>query len=167
MATGDSPSRPSRVLCHGWCLSQDKSIDVNYYFFYFNFLFFHLYIYTIRVASFWMLCDFGVWAPSQTGWSLASISCKNLESRWLSGSPMDWLHLGLDHLIERNDLLLRHQSIFVGFLMNWILLRQDKNIHFKQDRTYVTQSSFTITLLFNFHTQWSHFEPKGDYKISF
>ena len=28
---------------------------------------------TIRVASFWILCDFRVWAPSWTGWPLASI----------------------------------------------------------------------------------------------
>ena len=39
---------------------------------------------TIRVASFWMLCDFRVWAPSWTGWPLASISC---ESRWWSEVP--------------------------------------------------------------------------------
>ena len=39
---------------------------------------------TFRVASPWMLYDFRVWAPSWTGWPLASISCRSFESRWLS-----------------------------------------------------------------------------------
>ena len=42
---------------------------------------------TILAASFWMLCDFRVWAPSWTGWPLASISCEIFESRWLSEVP--------------------------------------------------------------------------------
>ena len=45
---------------------------------------------TIRVASFWMLFDFRVWAPSWTGWALASISCESFESRWLNEGPRDW-----------------------------------------------------------------------------
>ena len=38
---------------------------------------------TVRVASFWMLCNFRVGAPSWTGWPLATISCESFESRWI------------------------------------------------------------------------------------
>ena len=52
---------------------------------------------TIRVASFWMLCDFRVCASSWTGWPLASISCVSFESRWLSEVPrVDSLRSGLN-----------------------------------------------------------------------
>ena len=55
---------------------------------------------TIRVASFWMLCDFRVWAPSWTGSPLASISCESFESRWLTEVPrVDSLRSGC-HEIE-------------------------------------------------------------------
>ena len=51
--------------------------------------------------------------------------------------------------------------------MNWILLRQDKNIHFKQDRT-VTLLSHLLQLLF--YLIFTHSEATfnlKDYKISF